>query len=56
MKYGYIVAVLILAGCGADGEPIKPVANLAVGFGSGGAYASSSVGVRKGPVSISVGL
>lgn len=48
--------VLVLAGCGADGEPVQPTANLAIGVGQGGLSAGARVGVSKGPVSISVGL
>ena len=56
MKYIAVLALLVVAGCGADGEPIQPTANLAIGVGSGGAYARTSVGVSQGPVSIRVGL
>ncbi|MEL6609453.1 MAG: hypothetical protein AAFO93_11145 [Pseudomonadota bacterium] len=52
---GLAVAAL-LASCGADGEPIRPSANVGVSLGSGGLSTSASVGASQGPVSIRVGL
>lgn len=51
-----MVMTLLLAGCGADGEPVQPSAALNIGVGSGGVHAGASVGARKGPISIFVGL
>jgi hypothetical protein len=45
-----------LAGCGADGEPVHPTFNAAVGVGSGGTYVGGGVGVRRGPVGLFVGI
>ena len=56
MKYAPLFAFVILAACGADGEPIQPTANIGIGIGSGGAHVGARVGVRQGPVAISVGL
>lgn len=45
-------ALVALAACGADGEPIKPTLNAGVSLGSGGVNTNVSVGARKGPLSI----
>ncbi len=50
-----VLAFLALAACGADGEPIQPTANLNIGVGSGGVHTGASVGLRKGPLGISLG-
>lgn len=50
-----LLSALALAACGADGEPVKPTANVNVGVGSSGVHTGASVGVRKGPWNISVG-
>jgi len=46
----------LLAGCGADGEPVRPTLNTTVGVGSNGVHTHTRVGARKGNVSVSVGL
>lgn len=48
--------IAALASCGADGEPIKPTANIGVNIGSSGVHPSGSVGMRKGRVAVNVGL
>ena len=53
----YMFGVLaILAACGADGEPVQPTANVGVSVSTSGVHAGASVGVRKGPLAISLGL
>ena len=47
---------ILLAGCGADGEPITPTANLGIGVSSSGVSAGANVGVQSGPLSINLGL
>jgi hypothetical protein len=51
-----MVALCALAACGADGEPVQPSANVGVSVGTSGVHAGANVGVRKGPVSINIGL
>ncbi len=58
MKHAFACLGLLtlLAACGADGEPIQPTANVAIGVGKGGVYGRARVGVSQGPVSVTVGL
>lgn len=51
-----ISAGALLAGCGADGEPIQPTMSASVGVGSGGTSVAGGVGVRRGPVGLFVGI
>ena len=51
-----ILALSVLAACGADGEPIQPSMNTNVGVGQNGVSASTGVTVRKGPFSVGWGL
>ena len=51
-----LLALLTLAACGADGEPITPSMNTNIGVGANGVSTSTSVNVRKGPISFGVGL
>lgn len=46
----------LMAACGADGEPVKPTANLDLGVSSSGVSAGASVGMRQGPVAINVSI
>ncbi|WP_299662881.1 argininosuccinate lyase [uncultured Ruegeria sp.] len=46
----------VLAGCGADGEPIQPTMNASVGVGSSGTHGAVGVGVRRGGLGVYLGL
>lgn len=46
----------VLAGCGADGEPVQPSVNAGVSITPDGVYPSVGVGLSQGPVSIFLGL
>ena len=55
------VSGLVLAGCGADGEPDQPTApqptvNATIGVGSSGAYVGGGVGLSRGPLGIYLGF
>ncbi len=50
------LALAVLGGCGADGEPVRPSMNATIGVGSAGVSATTGLSVRKGPVSLGVGL
>ncbi|CUH67511.1 MAG: hypothetical protein VX083_13010 [Pseudomonadota bacterium] len=50
------LGLLSLAACGIDGEPVKPTAGASVNIGTNGITTSAGVGVRKGPISIGIGL
>ncbi|MBU3260061.1 argininosuccinate lyase [Roseovarius sp. PS-C2] len=45
-----------LAGCGADGEPIRPTAQANVGVGSHGVSGSVGTTLRRGNVSVGMGV
>ncbi|MEP4195644.1 MAG: hypothetical protein ABJL99_08415 [Aliishimia sp.] len=47
-----LVACVGLMGCGADGEPVQPTANLGVSVSNSGVHTGARVGVSKGPLSI----
>ncbi len=51
-----VLAVLALAGCGVDGEPVQPSVSTTIGVNSNGVNASTGVAVTKGPISVGVGL
>ena len=52
MKVLMILGVLALAGCGADGEPVRPSYNATLSGGSDGVRLGGGVGLRKGPLSV----
>lgn len=56
MKYGWIIAALLLAGCGADGPPVRPTASAGVVLSPGGVSGAASAGVSVGNVTLGVGL
>ncbi|CRL10212.1 hypothetical protein [Phaeobacter italicus] len=47
---------LVVAACGVDGEPVRPSLNAGIGVSSSGVHAGGSVGLSKGPLSVSLGL
>ena len=49
------LAVLILAGCGVDGEPITPSTNATVSVGSSGTHVGVGTTLSKGNTSITLG-
>ncbi|MEO0401180.1 MAG: hypothetical protein AAF214_02280 [Pseudomonadota bacterium] len=51
-----LLAIVALAACGVDGEPVQPTGAVSVGIGSGGINAGGTIGVRKGPLSVGVGI
>ena len=56
MKRALSLTLLLLAGCGADGEPVRPTAGANVTVGTDGVSTSATVGVVKGPISIGISL
>ena len=49
-------SLILLAGCGVEGAPVRPSFDAGVSVSPGGIYPSASVGLNKGPVSLRVGL
>ena len=56
MRIALVLGLLALAGCGADGDPIRPTATTSVTMGTSGVGVSTGVKVRKGPVTVGVTL
>ena len=56
MRLSILAMVLVgLVGCGADGEPIRPEAELGISISRDELRPSASIGVSKGPVTITLG-
>lgn len=51
-----LAALVALSACGADGEPVQPSLNTGVGLSSSGVHVGASVGLRKGPLGVSLAL
>ncbi|MFD2740382.1 hypothetical protein ACFSUD_12415 [Sulfitobacter aestuarii] len=56
LRIALIPTLLALAACGVDGEPVRPTGAAQVTISSGGVSAATRVGLRQGPVSLSLGL
>ena len=53
---GALLALAMLAACGADGAPVRPPLNGGVTISNSGIYPSARIGLDRGPVSLRVGL
>lgn len=51
-----IIGLFTVAACGADGEPIQPSVNAGVSLNNSGINSNVSLGARRGPFSINLGL
>jgi hypothetical protein len=51
-----LTAMAVLAGCGADGEPIRPTAQANVGVGSHGVTGSVGTTLTRGNLSVGLGV
>lgn len=56
MRIITVLALVAVASCGADGEPVSPFGNAGVSIGSGGVSTHGAVGATAGPVTIAVGF
>ena len=50
-----VLALGLLAGCGAEGAPFRPDASAGISFGTGGISTSCALGTTNGTVSVRVG-
>lgn len=55
-KIALILALGVLAGCGADSAPMEPNANLGLSIGSGGVTPTAGIGASNGTVSLGLNL
>ena len=51
-----LIALVVLAACGADDPPLRPTANAGVSIGTGGVSTSVGVGATNGTFSVGVSL
>ncbi|SPJ27841.1 hypothetical protein [Falsiruegeria mediterranea] len=51
-----LICLVVLAGCGADGEPVQPSLNAHAGVGGGSSYVGGSVGLHRGPFNLYLGF
>ena len=54
-----VIAVLglaLLAGCGADGEPVKPTAQSSVTLSNNGVSVATNLRLNRGPFTLGLGL
>lgn len=57
MRYLAALPIIALLGaCGADGEPVRPTYSATIGVGQDGVHTRTSVGARKGNISVRIGL
>lgn len=58
MRWFMVLALMAVASCGADGDPIQPKAGLGIKVGPGGIGIVPTIGVgaTAGPVAVKVGF
>lgn len=57
IKVCAFLALVALAGCGVDGEPIQPTMNAGIGISSNGnVHTAGGIGLHQGPVSLFFGF
>lgn len=54
-RIAMIMALVALAACGAEGDPLRPTAGLGIGIGPGGISVRPNVGVTDGTSRVGVG-
>lgn len=53
---GASLLLLMLAACGADGEPVTPTRDATITLSDHGVSGVARVGVNQGPVTVTLGL
>ncbi len=51
-----LLSIVALASCGADGDPVRPTAGANVTVTEDGVSTSGTVGVVRGPLTVSLGF
>jgi hypothetical protein len=56
MKKLVVLAAMLLAACGVDGEPVQPSGGVNVSLSPSGTSLGANLGLSKGPLTVGVGL
>ena len=56
MKKMIVLAALMLAACGVDGEPVQPTGGVNVTLNGNGLGLGANLGLKKGPLRVGLGL
>jgi hypothetical protein len=51
-----LCSTLLLAACGADGEPVQPSLNAGVNVSGSGVSVNGGIGLSKGPFGLTLGF
>jgi len=51
-----LLGLTLLAGCGVDGEPVRPSLNAGVSVSQNGVHTGGSLGLNKGPFNLRLGF
>jgi len=51
-----VIASLLLAACGVDGEPVQPSGGVNVSLSGEGVGLGANVGLQQGPLRVGLGL
>ena len=49
-----VLALLGLAGCGVDGDPVQPSTELNIGVSPDSVYSTGTIGLSKEPINVGV--
>jgi len=52
---GFIGVLAVLAGCGANGDPLRPTASTSLSVGTNGVSAGTNLGLSNGTFSLGIG-
>lgn len=56
MRRLVILAAMLLAACGVDGEPVQPTGGVNVSLTPSGVGLGANLGLKKGPLRVGLGL
>ncbi|MEH6646707.1 hypothetical protein [Sulfitobacter sp.] len=56
MRTLIVLATLLVAACGVDGEPVQPSGGVDVSLSPSGVGLGANIGLNKGPLRVGLGL